>query len=89
VAIPRRYDPARRGDVFRYSPMGAPLPQGRPATPAEYQRRYRAGRRSPRGRALDPVWERPRNSLPWRPYTYRGTGRDAFDGTCLFDEVTS
>lgn len=55
---------------------------GRRATPAEAQRRYRAGHRSPHGRSyIDPVWVERRNGLPpFRPYVYRGTGADTYTG---------
>lgn len=62
---------------------------GRRATPAEYRRRLRAGHRSPLGGQLDPWWVTTRNGLPeFRPYIYRGTGRDAYDGTCSFEEAS-
>ena len=68
----------------------APQATGRAATDAERQRLWRRGHRSVHGKGhLDPVWEEPRNGLPVRLYVYRGTGRDLYDGTCLFEEIAS
>lgn len=47
-------------------PVQARVADGSSST---YQRRYRSGLRGM-------VWGTPRNGLPWKPYVYRGTGRD-------------
>ena len=61
---------------------------GRKATPAESQRRYRRGHRAPWAGYPDPVFEERRNGIPVRLYVYAGTGRDAFDGTCSFEDAS-
>lgn len=81
------------GLTMRSGVRAAPQIEGRRPTDTEQQRRRRKRRRAgchaPRQGQLDPWWEEPRNGLPVRLYVYQGSGRDAYDGSCLFDEVTT
>ena len=88
MALPRHREPSAFDRVNRDGNIPtAPQATGRKAAPAEYQRRYRRGHRGG-GHAPDPLWEERRNGLPVRLYRYAGTGRDAFDGTCSFEDAS-
>lgn len=90
MPLQRTLDPARNGDGSRLTVLTEPILYPRKPTAAECQRRYRAGQRPGKGRAGPPVWEEPApNGLPWKPYVYRGTGRDTYDGSCAFEDMAS
>jgi hypothetical protein len=75
----RSRDYGRQGDTnpnrFREFTRAGPRIEGHPLklTPAEYQRRYRAGIRTGKTGEAPMVWEQARNGLPETPgYVYRG-----------------
>jgi hypothetical protein len=59
---------------------GSAPPAARNQTPAETQKRYRAGHRSTPG-APTLIWSQPRNGYPVKFYVYRGD--DPLDGRML------
>ena len=89
---------ARNWPEWRLTPCGTPAAarrhwrRGEPLDQACLQahRNDRAKRLGyAAGNTQVPDWREIRNGIPWKPYRYRGTGRDAYDGTCLFEEVAS
>jgi hypothetical protein len=96
MPLPRRYGdpdpiPVNGKSGFLAAIRTAPAAYGRKPTPAEAQRRWRAGNGPGKtgGTRFIPVWDTaPPNGLPGPCYTYRGTGRDAYDGSDLFEEAS-
>jgi hypothetical protein len=81
MPYPRRraFDDGERLTPGGYLPGAVPA-TARALTPAESQRRYRAGHR---GKGGSPClrWDTHRNGLPVRPYVYRATGPFACEET--------